>query len=869
MAKKIRVSSAKKNKKAPVPIGGERFAPRPGGNAPAVLAEGLRAQAEGRLDEALSLFARHLRENPAAADAMLYTGMTYYLKKDLPAARSWLEKARAAGVDEGMYFLNLGLVNESEGKYQDALDCQRKAVELLPRQQQAHYNLGLVLLKLNRPDEAAAAFRQAYALAPDDQEILFKLACSLLESGNAAEAYPLFADFVARNPDQARGWATMGVCHAQRKRMDEAAPCFERALELAPDDANICYRYAGFLRDNKQCAAALKYFLRARELDPGSLAYACDLGYCQALCGDVAAASATAEEAIKMVPSSHFPHLLMGYIWIRRNSQKALYHFDKALELNPRAEGEIVGLKALAQHFCGMVRDAETNFQRAIELCPRNPDYYMNYGNTLMVQARIPECLEKLGQTLRLRPDNYYAFSNVLLYSHYIPGATRDDLWQLFQDYDRRYARPLLPENLCFPNPRDPERRLRVGFVSCDFRTHSVAFFVEPLLRSHDRSRFEFFCYSSSATKDQYTGLLQGYVENWRDILPLSDAQTAEMVRRDGIDILVDLGGHTSDNRLLVFAHKPAPVQASWLGFPDTTGLSAIDYRISDPFADPPEYDHMSAEKVVRLPGGFHCYCPFPNAPEIVPLPSAQSGRITFGSFNNYAKTSTEIAALWVMILNRVPGSRLMLKSLGLSDEQVSAGVRERFSRLGLDPERLVISPRTAAIYDHLDMYNQIDIALDTWPYNGTTTTFEALWMGVPIVSLIGATHASRVGASLLTNCGLQDLVCSSPEEYVAKAVGFAEHPEIIRKVRGNMRERLRLSPLLSEPWFTRKFEAALRGMWKEYCGEKDAVNACLRALPPYVPHSVAVSAPEPARAEPPLPAAAAGEDLSAFKVDF
>lgn len=896
MAKKISVSSAKKAKKnSPAPAGGlpgMAFASAtPGQNPPGGdFAAAARAQAAGRLDEALALLNKVLRADPRNADAMLCTAMTYYLKKDFPAAREWLEKAHAARVDDGSYYLNLGLVNDAEGKFDAAVQCHRRAVELLPNQQQGHYNLGLTLAKMARHAEAAEAFAAARRLAPRDQDILRHLAEALLAAGRDREALPLFNEYISRETDKCAAWTALADIQNKQGNLAGASEGYEKALAANPQAHNTHYHYACMLREAKQVAAALPHFRAAYEMMPKNLGYLCDYSYAVSLSGDFAAACELAEKAIALAPESHHPYFLKGYLWIRRNCDTSVTAFEKALQLSPDSAKDAYGLMALAQHFAGRVRDAEANYKKSLELNPNNPDTYMNYGNTLMVQARLPECLENLAQTIRLRPQHHYALSNVLLYSHYIPQATREYFWELFQDYDRRFALPLRPAELRFANPKTPERKLRVGFVSCDFRTHSVAFFVEPLLRSHDREKFEFFCYSSSQTKDKYTGLLQGYVENWRDILALSDAEAAELIRRDGIDILIDLGGHTSDHRLLIFARKPAPVQVSWLGFPDTTGITAIDYRLSDTLADPPVFDKYSAEKVVRLPGGFHCYCPFPNAPAIVPLPQENTGHVTFGSFNNYAKTSTEIASLWVEILNRVPGSMLMLKSLGLADEQVRAAVRERFSRLGLDPDRLIICPRTVSIYDHLAMYNQVDIALDTWPYNGTTTTFEALWMGAPLMTLTGDTHASRVGASLLANCGLQDLICQSPEEYVRKTVAFAEQPEALRRARTLMRVRLLHSPLLSEEWFTRKFEAAVRGMWREYCGENGAVETALRNLPEFVPHVVMPGAAEesarrantpasevtrPAE-NPPAPqnngandTATADSGLDAFKVDF
>ena len=841
MAKKISVSSAVNKKKQGQPAAGPAKSPAPANKTKVneTYAAAMRAQAEGRLDEALALLTEVTGAAPNDPNAMLCTGMTYYFKKDFPKAREWLEKAHAAHLDEGAYYINIGLLNDAEGKLDAALECHRKAIALLPQQHQGHYNLGLTLAKMGRFKEAIDAYTAALRLSPQDSVIVRHLAESLLADGRTEEAMRQFTQYINLCPDKCEAWTFLADIYRQRKDFRTSGEYYEKALAENPRSHNTHYRYACMLRDANQLGAALPHFRQAYEIMPDNLGYICDLGYVTASSGDRQTAAELVEKAIKIAPTNYHPYVLKGFVWLRKNNAVAIAAFDKAMELNPDAECEVIGLKALALHFTGMVQDAEVCFKRAIALTPDNADHYLNYANTLMAQARIPECLENLAQSIRIRPNYHYAMSNVLLYSHYTPQANREYFRQLSRDYDKQFARPLMPADNVFANPKEPERKLRVGFVSCDFRTHSVAYFVEPLLRSHDRDKFEFFCYSANQNNDKYTELLQGYVENWRDILPLSDAEAADRVRQDGIDILVDLGGHTSNHRLLLFAHKPAPVQVSWLGFPDTTGLSAIDYRISDAITDPPAFDCYSSEKVVRLPGGFHCYCPFPNAPAIVPLPQEQTGYVTFGSFNNYAKTSTEIASLWVKILNAVPGSKLMLKSLSLADEQVRAAVGERFAKLGLDPERIIACKRTPSIYEHLAMYNQVDIALDTWPYNGTTTTFEALWMGAPLMTLIGETHASRVGASLLINFGLQDLICQSPEEYMAKTIAFAQQPEALRKTRVMMRTRMLHSPLLSEEWFTLKFEAALRGMWREYCGENDGIAKALAGLPVFVPHPV------------------------------
>jgi predicted O-linked N-acetylglucosamine transferase (SPINDLY family) len=303
-------------------------------------------------------------------------------------------------------------------------------------------------------------------------------------------------------------------------------------------------------------------------------------------------------------------------------------------------------------------------------------------------------------------------------------------------------------------NSPDPNRRLRIGYLSPDFCRHSVAFFIESLLAAHDRSAFEILCYANVSQTDIITERLQGLADKWRDIVHLSDQQVAELVRADAVDILVDLVGHTVNNRLLVFARKPAPVQISYLGYPNTTGLSTIDYRLTDAWADPPgRADRFHTETLVRLQGGFLCYQPWPGTPEVSPLPALTSGHITFASFNNATKVNPEVIALWSKILRLLPNARLIMKALQLGD----IGTRQRFAQLfeqnGVSMERVELLGWASSTAEHLELYNRVDIGLDPFPYNGTTTTCEALWMGVPVIVLAGNTHAARVGVSLLSSC--------------------------------------------------------------------------------------------------------------------
>ena len=374
----------------------------------------------------------------------------------------------------------------------------------------------------------------------------------------------------------------------------------------------------------------------------------------------------------------------------------------------------------------------------------------------------------------------------------YHPDIDSQTILNQHTRWNRQHAEPLRGLIQGHVNDRAIERRLRIGYVSRDFRQHPVGRFLLPLIENHDRGLFEIFCYSDVAGPDEMTVRFQSLASCWREIAGLKHEQVAAQIRTDQIDILVDLAGHTTGSRLLVFAQKPAPVQVSYLGYPADTGLSAIDYRFIDPWADPDQ-----AEKIWRLAKTNWCFAEQTDTPSVQPPPMAQQGCITFGSFNNFAKVTNSMLQIWAGILSRVPNSRLLLKAGAF----VSATARDRARRglvsHGIDITRLILLGPQPDHATHLATYSQIDIALDTFPYHGTTTTCDALWMGVPVITLAGQTHVSRVGVSLLSNIGLPELIANTTDEYMNTAVALANTPDRLKNLRTNLRQRMKQSPLM------------------------------------------------------------------------
>ncbi len=535
---------------------------------------------------------------------------------------------------------------------------------------------------------------------------------------------------------------------------------------------------------------------------------------------------------------------------IKRNGRDPLYHYNlgnalddlgrldeaatayrRATDLNPDfAEAHFNLGFAFQNH--RKFDEAIAAFRRAIEVRPDYAEAHSNLGVALQGQGKLDEAIAAYRRAIEVRPDHADAQSNLLMCLNYHDEITADRVFAAHREWGARVARQARPP-AAYANARDAERRLRIGYVSPDFRQHSVAYFVEPLLKGHDRQAVEVFCYAEVARPDAATARLRGLADCWRATVGLSDDELADRIRADGVDILVDLAGHTANNRLGVFARRPAPVQATWLGYPNTTGLDAIDYRLVDAVTDPPgAADALASETLVRLEGGFLCYGGAPDAPEPAAPPCLKNGAATFGSANNGAKVSTAAFDAWARLLVRLPEARLLLKGPQFGDATARALLLARLAERGVAAERVELMAWLPDKAAHLAVYDRIDVALDPFPYNGATTTCEALWMGVPVVTLRGDRHAGRVGASLLSQIGLTDLVADSVENYVEIAAALAGDRERLTDLRGSLRPRMAASPLCDGPAFARKIEAAFRRMWRGWCEAQAAANVGDAELP-------------------------------------
>ena len=478
----------------------------------------------------------------------------------------------------------------------------------------------------------------------------------------------------------------------------------------------------------------------------------------------------------------------------------------RALELRPDfpEAANNVGTALLG---LGQIDAAVAAFRQAVGLRPAFPEAWNNLGSALKFLGRVEEAIPCLETAVRLQPDRPAFLSNLIYALHYCPGQPPAALLAAARRWQRAFGGPVpLPP---MPADRSIERRVKVGYVSATFHDHCQSFFTIPLFAHHDHRQFEIFAYADGRVADSVTARIRGSVDQWRAIAGRTDPEVAELIRADGIDVLVDLNVHSAPPRLGVFALRPAPVQVSWLGYPGTTGLDAIDYRLTDRFLDPPgASDGAYAEESYRLPDSFWCYDPLTAGPAVNPLPALSRGRIAFGCLNNFCKVNEPVLRLWGQVLRAVPDSTLRVMAPAGSARTGLAG------RLGVAEDRVEFcefAPRP----EYLERYHHIDLGLDTFPYNGHTTNFDALWMGVPVVSLCGETAVSRAGLSLLAHLGLRELVATEPAEFVRIAVELAGNRPRLADLRATLRDRLVGSPLMDARAFARGVEAAYLQFWR------------------------------------------------------
>jgi protein O-GlcNAc transferase len=671
------------------------------------------------------------------------------------------------------------------GELERAELLYRRVIEQAPKHGDAMFLLSVLVLGSGRLEEACALLERAIRVAPDNPFFLSSLGGVYARLGRQREALGVLFMAIARKPDCAEAIFTLALTFEAQAELPAAAACYERALDLEPSLSQAAARLASVKAKQGALVTTVAPAPGCESgMEPAELFTA--LGATLRGGGAMDHAAAWYRVALRCNPRSAYVHTALGAI-----------HAD-----------------------AGRFDQAIVDFRRALEMDESFHPARGYLDAALEETGRYDELEAVHREAVALRPDDPDAHSVLLFNLQFRPNVSASDILAEARVWNARHARPLAAQALPHHNERSPERRLRIGYVSPDFKDHAMSRFTIPLLRNHDHRQFEIFCYSSADEPSPETALIRGSADAWREVAALDDAALCQVIRRDQIDILIDLTMHLIGRRLLAFARRPAPIQICWLAYPGTTGLETMDYRLSDPFLDPADDGRqVYSEETIRLPDSFWCYEPLTEVPEVSPLPALTEGRITFGSLNHFRKVNDGVLRLWARVLNAVPESRLML----VAPEGSARGrLRSFFEEAGVKHERIEFVGRCARL-DYLSRYRGIDICLDTFPYNGQTTSLDAFWMGVPTVTLVGETVVGRAGLCQAMNLGLPELIATTEQEYVRAARSLASDLAQLSGLRQTLRARLQRSPLMDGARFARNLESIYRNVWRRFCANRQA----------------------------------------------
>lgn len=705
---------------------------------------------------------------------------------------------------------------EEAGRLEEACERYREAVRAAPDYAKAHVNLGIGLEAAGATAAAISSYEAALAIDPVDPFAAYNLGKLLYTGGRPEEAERLLRQALQNRPSFPEAQIVLSRVLEGQGNLGAAAAALESAMRLKPDDFGALYLYAGVLVKQNRLEEALAALKRALAIDPENADANYSLATLLIARGRPDEAEAPLRAVLKRNPGSVDARARLFEVYDARGDLNAA-----AGELEALLKERPDWADAHYNYGCILKKrmrlaEAESAFRRALELDPKHSRAWRMLGGVLLGQLRTEEVLALYRTAREQLPGDLDLESAELFALNSSESIADDALFARHAAFGARIEQAFPPRFQPFRHARNAERRLRVGYVSGDFCYHVVTLFMLPVIERHDRAAFEVYCYSTGGRSDGYTRELARRADVWREVSTLTASALADAINRDGIDILVDLGGHSGIPQLAVFAQQPAPVQATWLGYLNTTGMTRIHYRISDRVADPPGMtERFHTETLVRLPESQWCYRPFATIACAEAPPLARNGHVTFGSFNQALKISPAVRRLWAEILRRTPGSRLVILAIpeGRAREDLVAELADAAG----GRERISVSPYLS-LQDYFSLYNSVDIALDTMPYSGGTTSCDALWMGVPVVTAPGIRPSSRSTASVLSTAGLTEWIASSSEDYVRLAVAFAREEALLTALRRSLRQRLRDSPLMNEKKFVRDLESALRHMWRAWC---------------------------------------------------
>ncbi len=774
----------------------------------------------GRLNEAEAAYKKILGTAPGHADTLNLLGLLYFQKKEYGAAQECIEMAIRINPSSPLYHINLGNAFNELNRAEEAADSFRQALSIQPDHAEALNNLGNALFIQGKMDEAVSYYKRAIELNGENTDIFINLAAALKAGDRPDEAVSTYKHALAIDPNRPDVYINLGNLFAGMGKNKDAISSYQKAIALDPDYPEAYNNLGNVLKQQGHAEEAIECYRKALDLKPDNPHALNNLGNALRSRGKLEEAVACYENALNTDPEYPEAYNNLGNaLGDQGKMGKAILSFQKALEIRPDNVKTFNNLGGVLRKQ-GKLSEALEAYKKALNIEPGYAGACNNMAGVLLKQGKVANAIGSYQKALSLAPDYATAHSNLLLSFNYQVHTDPDWLVSQHRGWAARHSSAERDEQ-CFRIRSGPaERKLRIGYVSPDFKVHSVAYFFEAIIGKHDRSGFEIFCYSDVICPDRVTRRFSRNADCFRNIAGIENKTVADRIYRDKIDILVDLAGHTAGSRLCLFSMKPAPIQVAYLGYPNTTGLKSMDYRLTDALADPPGLtDHLYTEKLVRLPHGFLCYTPLEKSPEIGKTGNRNSDRVVFGSFNNRTKITPEVVNAWAKILTRVRNGKLVLKSGAFADPETGKRLIDLFSQNGARPGQIELVSHIPSLFDHLQLYNRIDIGLDTFPYNGTTTTCEALWMGVPVITLAGETHRSRVGCSLLSQVGLEGFIAESIEDYVKTGIDFAHDMEKLKSIQLGLRSRMARSSLMDSDRFTGSLEREYRLMFNKWLG--------------------------------------------------
>jgi len=699
------------------------------------------------------------------------------LKRDEALAAD--KRAETASIPKA---LKEAIAHHQAGRLPQAEALYQQILQVDPNHPDALHFLGVIALQMKKNEVAVELISKALAVKPDLAEAHNNLGLVLKDQGLLDAAVEHCRKAIALKPDFAEAHNNLGIALKDQGKLDEAIKHYQKALSIKPDYPLALSNLGFALQAQGLLNEAVKHYLKALAIKPDLAEAHINLG---------------------------------GALQNQGKPDEAIEHCLKALSIKPDyAEAHNNLGNALLDQ--GRLGEAAEHFRKALAIKPNYAEAHNNLGNVLRDQGLLDEAAEHSRKALAIKPAYSEAHSNLLFCLSHNEGLSAQELFAEHVRFGEQFEAPLRAHWPQHTNSRDPERRLQIGFVSGDLRFHAVANFIEPVLAHlSGYPQLSLHAYANHAADDSTTRRLREHFAHWYPVTGLPDAALAQKIRDDGIDILIDLSGHTAQNRLLAFARKPAPVQASWMGYPGTTGLRAMDYYLADRFLLPPgQFDDQFMEKIVRLPASAP-FLPAEGAPPVNALPALDNGHVTFGSFNRLNKLSPPVIALWSQLLRALPDSKMLLA--GLPEDGRYDTLIEWFAREGIARERLSFHGR-CGMDAYLSLHRQVDICLDTFPYNGGTTTCHALWMGIPTLTLAGDTMPGRVGATVLGHVGLDGFVAHDAADFVHKGLSWAGNLAALSDIRAGLRERFANSAMGQPAVVAAGVERALRIMWRRWC---------------------------------------------------